>query len=107
MVGELYRYVVAKLEESGAYRANPCDLGAAAILRPFGRALRHFASECACCSGARVLAVAVFSAAFPIVVPAIILALYVCLVAKEIIKPTAEFQEPYNAYDEFHKNADL
>ena len=48
------------------YRLNPCDHGAFPVLKPFGRALAHFATKCPCCNGARVLATAASAAYSPL-----------------------------------------
>jgi hypothetical protein len=37
------------------YRINPCDADAFAVLKPFGRAMGWFATQCPCCNGVRVV----------------------------------------------------
>lgn len=93
--------MLAKLyEDKQLYKANPCDLGTARWLRPFGRALRHLGSECTCCSGARVLAVAIGAAIAPMVVSGLIVLWYLAALSKELWNPTQEYQDGYDAYDE-------
>jgi len=99
MLGKLYE-ATNRGYEAGIYRANPCDLGTARWLRPFGRALRHLGSECGCCSGARVLAVAIGAAVAPMVVATIIGVWFLAALVKEIWSPTQEHQDGYDAYDE-------
>lgn len=53
-------------ETRRGYRANPCDVGAHAALHPVGRALSALGSLCACCSGARLLVVAIAAALAPV-----------------------------------------
>lgn len=99
MIGNLHAYL-SRGYEAGVYRLNPCDLGCARWLRPFGRAAKHFGSDCRCCSGSRVLAVALLAAIAPVVIPVIVVLWYLAALSKELWSPTPEFQEPYDAYDE-------
>ena len=99
MLGKLYEFA-NRGYEAGPYKLNPCDLGSARWLRPVGRAAKHLGSDCLCCGGARVLAVAVLCAFAPVVVPVIVVLWFLAALIKELWSPTPEFQEPYDAYDE-------
>ncbi len=56
----------ALYEEYRLYRANPCDVGAHPILRPIQRGLIALATDCPCCNGARIIAVAIAAAVAPL-----------------------------------------
>lgn len=56
----LWLYETAKL-----YKANPCDVGCFGWLAPLGWALSKMAVECPCCSGTRVIVLAVAVAVAP------------------------------------------
>lgn len=70
------------------YKANPCDVEAHKFIAPFGRALAHFGSYCACCSGTRVLAAIALTALYPIPVASGSFLLYAVLVIKEVAFPS-------------------
>lgn len=78
----------ALYEDRKLYRANPCDVESHRFIAPFGRALAHFGSYCACCSGTRVLAAVALTAAWPIPVAVGAAVLYAVLVIKEIAFPS-------------------
>lgn len=75
-------------EDKHIYKANPCDVDAHKFIAPFGRALAHFGSYCACCSGTRVLAAIALTAMYPIPVAVGAFLLYAVLVVKEIAFPS-------------------
>ncbi len=52
-------------EQHKIYQANPCDVGAAPLLRRLGYGISTLATTCRCCSGARVGVVAVLAALYP------------------------------------------
>jgi hypothetical protein len=62
MLTKLYDYLY---EDKKLYRANPCDFGAASLLRPLGRAFALLAGTCPCCAGTRLVAAAVLAAVYP------------------------------------------
>ena len=95
MLAKLYEDQRLKL-----WRFNPCDMGAARALRPLGRALRHLASECQCCSGARVLTVALAGYFAPTLVAIGVSVWFLAALVKELWSPTEEYQAGYNIYDE-------
>ena len=57
-------------EDYRLYRANPCDVGAHPILHPIlhpiQRGLIALATDCPCCNGARIIAVAIAAAVAPL-----------------------------------------
>ena len=53
-------------EDYRLYRANPCDVGAHPVLHPIQRGLIALATDCPCCNGARILAVAIAAAVAPL-----------------------------------------
>jgi hypothetical protein len=62
MLTKLYDYLY---EDKKFYRANPCDFGAASLLRPLGRAFALLAGACPCCAGTRLVAAAVLASIYP------------------------------------------
>lgn len=53
-------------EEYRLYRANPCDVGAHPVLYPIQRGLIALSTDCPCCNGVRILAVAIVAAVAPL-----------------------------------------
>ena len=47
-------------ERFSLYRGNPCDVDTHFTIRPLGYGLALLGTSCPCCSGARLLATAVF-----------------------------------------------
>ena len=47
-------------EKFHVYRGNPCDVDTHFTIRPLGYGLALLGTSCPCCSGARLLATAVF-----------------------------------------------
>ena len=104
MLAKLNELAQRAYHPGALHKANPCDLGGARWLRPFGRALRHLGSECGCCSGARVLFVALLALAAPTLTAIGVVLWFLAAAAKELWCPTPEFQEAYDAYDAYSES---
>jgi hypothetical protein len=75
-------------QHPAVFSSNPCDADARWWLKPVGRALAWFSTECPCCSGSRVLLAALAGAIFPTVTLAALGGLLLGRVIKEYIRPT-------------------
>jgi hypothetical protein len=73
-------------EDKKLYKANPCDAWASPLLRPLGRAVARLASDCRCCSGARLVTAAALAALFPTATILVICAALVLMTAHEAHK---------------------
>lgn len=88
MLGKLYEAKHYIYEEGKMYKTNPCDADAFWWLKPIGRALAWFSTECPCCSGTRVLLAAVAGAAFPALTLGVLGAALLALIIKECVLPS-------------------
>lgn len=106
MIGELYGNITSAIGKfyypGSVHRANPCDLGTVRALRPVGRAIARLGSDCRCCSGARVLGVAICGLVFPLATPLALLAYFGFMIGRELGFPTEELNEGYQAYEDNH-----
>lgn len=71
-------------ESKKLYLANFCDRDTFLLLQPLGRAVARFGSYCACCSGTRVLAVAVLMFFFPMITSYALAIIFVLALVFEI-----------------------